>query len=138
VLEQAVAGAFKDNHRLRWQLGVVYARLEQTDKAIEAYEAALDLVGAGSDRNAINSQLIALYKKADRIDEVIAKREGEIEAIDAQLVKLYWDTAQRCEQDGQTGEAVEYYRKIVALAPETETGKRAAAKVAELSPKQEE
>jgi tetratricopeptide (TPR) repeat protein len=138
LLEEGVAGAFKDNYRLRWQLGVVYARLEQTDKAIGAYEAALGLVGAGSDRSTINSQLIALYKKADRMDELIAKREKEIKGIDDQLVKLYWDTAQRQEQAGETAQAVEFYRKIVALAPESETGKQAAAKVAELSPKVEE
>jgi len=138
MLEEAVAGRFKESHKLHWQLAIVYARLGHTEKAIEAYEATLDLVEPGSDRSAIHSQLIALYKKAERIDELIAKREHEIESLDAQLVKLYWAEAERHEQADRIREAVESYRKIVALAPESDIGKSAAAKVAELSPKLEE
>ncbi len=138
VLEEAVAGRFKKHYKVHWQLGIVYVELGETEKAIEAYETALDLVEPGSDRNAINSRLISLYKKADRIDEVIEKREREIEEIDTRLVTLYWAEAQRHEKAGRLGEAVEFYRKIVALAPDSDKGKAAAAKVAELSPRLEE
>ncbi|GAG06612.1 unnamed protein product, partial [marine sediment metagenome] len=117
ILEEAVAGDFKGHYKMHWQLGIVYVELGETLKAIGAYEAALDLVEPGSDRNAINSRLISLYKKADRIDEVIAKREREIEEIDARLVKLYWAEAEAHEKAERFAEAVEFYRKIVALAP---------------------
>jgi len=138
IVEEAVAGRFKKHYKMHWQLGIIYVELGETEKAIGAYEAALDLVGQGSDRNAINSRLISLYKKADRIDEVIEKREHEIEEIDARLVKMYWTEAQEQEQAERIADAIALYRKIVALAPDSDTGKAAAAKVAELSPKLED
>jgi tetratricopeptide (TPR) repeat protein len=137
ILEEAVADKFKDHYKLHWQLGTVYIELGEIEKAIKAYEAAFDLVEPGSDRNAIHSRLISLYKQSDRIDEVIAEREQEIGQIDAELVKLYWAQAAAHEKAAEFADAVEYYRKVVALAPDSEKGKAAAAKVAELSPKLE-
>lgn len=133
LLEEAIAGRFKEHYKLHWQLGLVYIELGQTDQAIEAYEAALDLAEPGRDRDAINARLIQLYKDADKLDEVITRREREIEDIDARLVGLYWKEAERHEKAGETAEAVDLYGKIVALAPESEQGKAAAAKVAELT-----
>jgi len=133
LLEEAIAGRFKEHYKLHWQLGLVYIELGETDKAIEAYEAALALAEPGRDRDAINGRLIQLYKEADKLDEVIARREREIEEIDARLVGLYWNKAERHEKAGETAEAVELYRKIVALAPDSEQGKAAAAKAAELT-----
>jgi len=138
ILEEAVAGRFKEHYKLHWQLGIVYVELGEIEGAIPKYEAALDLVEPGSDRNAINSRLISLYKRAERIDQVIEKRESEIEEIDAKLVKLYWARAHAHEKAEELDEAVGYYRKIVALAPDSDTGKAAAAKVDELTPKLEE
>jgi len=133
LLEEAIAGRFKEHYKLHWQLGLVYIELGETDKAIDAYEAALNLAEPGRDHDAINSRLIQLYKEADKLDEVIERREREIEQLDTRLVDLYWGKATRHEEAGETDEAVELYRKIVALAPESEHGKAAAAKVAELT-----
>jgi tetratricopeptide (TPR) repeat protein len=126
------------SYRLHWQLGIVYVDLGETEKAIDSYEAALDLVGPGSDRDAINNRLIELYKQAERIDEVIEKREQEIEDIDAKLVKLYWAEAEKREKSEEFAAAIEYYGKIVALAPDSDTGKAAAARIEKLKPKLEE
>jgi len=133
LLEEAIAGRFKEHYKLHWQLGLVYIELGETNKAIGAYEAALDLAEPGRDHDAINSRLIQLYKEADTLDEVIERREREIEQLDSRLVGLYWDKATRHEGAGETAEAVDLYRKIVAVAPESEQGKAAAAKVAELT-----
>ena len=133
LLEEAIGGRFKEHYKLHWQLGLVYIELGETGKAIEAYEAALDLVEPGRDRDAINGRLIQLYKEADKLDEVIERRERQIEELDARLVDLYWDKATRHEEAGETDEVVELYRKIVALAPESERGTAAATKVAELT-----
>jgi tetratricopeptide (TPR) repeat protein len=137
ILEEAVADKFKDHYKLHWQLGTVYIELNEIKKAIGAYEAAFNLVEPGSDRNAINSRLISLYKKADCIDEVIDERLREIEEMDAQLVESWWAEAQALERDKQLDKAIEYYRKVAALAPDSEKGKAAAAKVDELTSKQE-
>lgn len=136
VLEEAAAHPeFGKQYKVHWQLGIVYVELGKTEEAIGAYEKALDLVEPGSDRNAINSRLIALYKEANKIEDVIQKRENEIEAIDAKLVKLYQAEAEKQEQAGQFAEAIKLYRKIAALAPDSEQGKAAAAKIEELTPK---
>jgi tetratricopeptide (TPR) repeat protein len=136
VLEEAAANAeFGKQYKVHWQLGIVYVELDRIEDAIGAYEKALDLVEPGSDRNAINSRLIALYKQANKIEDIIQKRENEIEAIDAKLVKLYWAEAGKHEQAEQFAEAIKLYRKIVALAPESEQGKAAAAKIEDLTPK---
>ena len=138
LLEEAVADRFKDHYRLHWQLGIVYIELSEIDKAIDAYETALDLVEPGNHRNTINTHLINLYQKVNRLDEVIAKREHEIEEIDAKIVRLYWADAEQNEKAGRIPEAIKAYRKIVALSPDSDTGKAAAAKVDVLSPKPEE
>ena len=136
VLEEAAAHAeFGKQYKVHWQLGIVYVELDKIEDAIGAYEKALDLVEPGSDRNAINNRLIALYKQADKIEDVIQKRENEIEAIDAKLVKLYWAEAAKHEEAERFADAIKLYRKIVALAPESEQGKAAAAKIEELTPK---
>ncbi len=138
MLEQAVAARFKKSYKLHARLGLIYIELGQTDKAIQAHEAAFDLVDRGAERDEIQSRLISLYKKADRIDEIVAKREGEIEQIDAQLVELYWTEAARHEKAGRLDEAVRFYRNIVALAPDSDKGKAAAAKLTEIAPKPRE
>ena len=68
---------------------------------------------------------------------MIAERERKIEEIDARLVKLYWAEAAAHEKAEEFAEAVKYYRKVIALAPDSEQGKAAAAKVDELSSKVE-
>jgi tetratricopeptide (TPR) repeat protein len=138
MLEKAIAGRFKKHYKMHARLGLIYIELGRTDKAIETHEAAFDLVKQGTERSAIQSRLISLYKKADRIDEIVAKRRREIEQIDAQLVELYWTGATQHEKAGRLDEAVRFYRNIVALAPDSEKGKAAAAKLTEISPKPEE
>jgi tetratricopeptide (TPR) repeat protein len=136
VLEEAAAHPeFGKQYKIHWQLGIVDVDRGEIEEAINAYEKALDLVEPGSDRNAINSRLIALYKQADKIEDVIQKRENEIEAIDARLVKLYWTEAEKHEAAERFAEAIKLYRKIVALAPDSDKGKSAAAKIEELTPK---
>jgi len=137
LLEEAVADRFKDHYKLHWQLGIVYVNLAETEKAIEAYEAALDLVEPGFDRREINNHLIALYKQAEQINELIKKREREIEDIDSRLVEFYWAEATEHEEAGRLQEALFVYGKIVALSPESDKGKAAAAKVDELRSKLE-
>ncbi|MBN1918289.1 MAG: tetratricopeptide repeat protein [Verrucomicrobia bacterium] len=136
--EAAVHREFGKQYKVHWQLGIVYVELDKIEEAISAYEKALDLVEPGSDRNAINSRLIALYKQADKIEDVIQKRETEIDEIDAKLVKLYWAEAEKHEQAERFLEAIKLYRKIGALAPDSDKGKAAAAKIEELTPKVEE
>jgi tetratricopeptide (TPR) repeat protein len=73
LLEKAAADRFKDNHVILTQLGTVYAKLDENEKAIKTYEAALKLVGSGSERQAINNALIAVCEKTGSLD-VIAER----------------------------------------------------------------
>ena len=133
IVTEAATGKFEASYKIHRQLGMLHVEMGETEQAIDAYEAALDRVEPGSDRNAIHSRLISLYKKTDRIDEVIAKRERELDAIDAQLITLYWAEAEKREKAEDFAQAVALYRKIAALAPESDKGTAAAAKAATLA-----
>jgi len=81
ILEEGLAGPFKNSSRLLTSLGAVHAKRDEPEKAIGAYEAALELArSAGTRRSHILNELMPLYEKTGTLNTVAERVLTALEA----------------------------------------------------------
>jgi tetratricopeptide (TPR) repeat protein len=129
---------FPDNFDLNRRAANLYVEFEEYSKALEHFEVARKLASSTTAKETIEREMMALYKKADIVMEIIARKTGELEEVDLQLRELYSKQGETKMKAGKWIDAIESFRNLAALAPGTVEAKMASRKIKELESKLED
>ena len=129
---------FPDNFDLNRWAASTYMELEEYSEALKYFEAAKESTTSKSSKEMIDREMMALYEKADIVKDIIKKKAIELEDVETKLQELYLKQAEAKLAAGKMSEAIESYRKVVGLAPDTAEGKAALKKLKELKSNAEE
>ena len=128
---------FPNNFTLNRRAAVAYMKNKDYSNAIAHFDAAKRLAESPNVKEEIEAEMAPLYENPEIVKEIIQKKTKELEKIDLELKELYTKQADLKEKAGKLDEALQAYKKLSALAPETAEGRMAAKKVKELEKKLE-
>jgi tetratricopeptide (TPR) repeat protein len=132
ICRKAIEGKFGDSADLHWILGQATAKLQQYEKAVPAYEKAIELSSAGRIRELIEKELAELCTHEPVVEQIPANKLRSLRGIEQRLTELYWEKAVAAEQQGNLAEARTLYQRIAHLVPDSDTGRAAEKKIQEL------
>lgn len=132
ICRKGIDGKFGDSADLHWILGQATAKLQQYEKAVPAYEKAIELSSAGRIRELIEKELAELCTHEPVVEQILANKLRSLRGIEQRLAELYWEKAVAAEQAGDLAEARTLYQKIALLVPDSDTGRAAEKKTQEL------
>ncbi len=128
---------FPDDFDLNRRAANLYVELEDYSRALEHFEVAKRLTSSDSGKETVEREMMALYKKADIVKEIISKKTEELKEVELQLKDLYAKQGEIKVRAEKWVEAIQSYRNLAAIAPDTVEAKMAARKIKELEPKLE-
>ncbi len=93
-----------------------YAKGEKFDKAEEAYKKVLNMAKDQWLKDLANTELLNIYQKQNRIDEVLAKSEADLEKNQGDI-NSYKILGELCIRKGDNEKALSVYEKAVKSFP---------------------
>ena len=132
ICQKGIEGKFADSADLHWILGQATAKLKQYEKAVPAYEKAIELSSAGRIRELIEKELAELCTHELVVEQILANKLESLRGIEQRLAELYWEKAVAAEQEGDLAKANTLYQRIALLVPDSDTGRAAEKKIQEL------
>ena len=103
------------NGRIYRELAQLYLRKDDLDAAEKTFLEALQYTGQEDERRSIERQLINLYRRQGRLEEMLEKAEDE----GTLTFEMQQDRAQRYRSEGRLEKAVDAYKKALDMTAQS-------------------
>ena len=97
------------------ELAQLYLRKNDLDSAEEAFEAAIQYTGRDWERRDIERQMLDIYRRQGKLDEMLQKAEEE----GTLTLEMQQERARGYRQDGKLKEAVDAFKKALDMTSQS-------------------